>query len=254
MDGFSRGWRAELVCHCLAIETNAGLVLVDTGFGLQDMKAPYERLSRLFLKLTGVQLQEEQTALRQVEKLGFKRQDVRHIIVTHLDFDHAGGIADFPAARIHVLESELEVARRPDSWLARQRYRPQQWGAAKNWLTYSAGGEKWFGFESVRDLKGLPPEILLVPLAGHTWGHAGVAVKAKEGWWLHAGDAYFYRGEMDPHRYRCTLGLRFFQWLMEVDRKARLENQKRLRQLIRNQGQEIEIFSAHDAIELAKAK
>ncbi|MGM7388810.1 MBL fold metallo-hydrolase, partial [Acinetobacter baumannii] len=31
-----RGWKAEIVCHCLLVETDRGLVLIDTGFGLQD--------------------------------------------------------------------------------------------------------------------------------------------------------------------------------------------------------------------------
>lgn len=44
-DGFSRGLTAHLVCHCLLIETNQELVLVDTGFGLRDVHAPYSRLS-----------------------------------------------------------------------------------------------------------------------------------------------------------------------------------------------------------------
>jgi hypothetical protein len=44
-DGFSRGPRARLVCHCLLVETDQGLVLIDTGFGLRDVKAPYSRLS-----------------------------------------------------------------------------------------------------------------------------------------------------------------------------------------------------------------
>jgi dihydrofolate reductase len=35
-------------------------------------------------------------------------------------------------------------------------------------------GEPWFGFERVRPLDGLPPEIALIPLIGHTFGHAGV--------------------------------------------------------------------------------
>ncbi|ADE15981.1 beta-lactamase domain protein [Nitrosococcus halophilus Nc 4] len=252
IDGFSRGLTAKLVCHCLLIETKAGLVLIDTGFGLQDIRNAHHRLGRIFLKLIGIQLQEEQTALRQIEKLGFKRQDVRHIILTHLDFDHAGGITDFPEAQVHVLGSELEAARHPHNFLARQRYRSQQWSSEKNWVTYALDGEKWFGFESVRDLKSLPPEILLVPLAGHTRGHTGVAVRAEDGWLLHAGDAYFFRGEMDPEKYHCTLGLRLFQRIMEVDRKVRLENQERLRQLNRDHHQEVQIFSAHDAIELEK--
>jgi glyoxylase-like metal-dependent hydrolase (beta-lactamase superfamily II) len=71
-------------------------------------------------------------------------------------------------------------------------YRPKQWDEVQHWKYYAPGGEPWFGFEAVRDLEGLPPEILLIPLAGHTRGHAGIAIKTADGWLLHAGDAYFY--------------------------------------------------------------
>ena len=40
-DGVSRGPTAQLVCHCLLVETDSGLVLVDTGFGLRDVEEPY---------------------------------------------------------------------------------------------------------------------------------------------------------------------------------------------------------------------
>ena len=52
-------------------------------------------------------------------------------------------------------------------------------------------GEPWFGFGRVRGLNGLPPEVLMVPLLGHPWGHAGVAVQGERGWLLMAGDACF---------------------------------------------------------------
>ncbi|MGP3965322.1 hypothetical protein ACTWPT_56180 [Nonomuraea sp. 3N208] len=45
----------------------------------------------------------------------------------------------------------------------------------------------------MRQLNGLPPEILLIPLAGHSRGHSGVAVDTGATWLLHAGDAYFFR-------------------------------------------------------------
>ena len=119
------------------------------------------------------------------------------------------------------------------------------------WRPYEAGGERWFGFASVRDLDGLPPEILLVPLVGHTWGHCGVAVRTRTGWLLHAGDAYFHQAEMDPTNPSCPPGLRAYQRMMEVDREARLANQARLRELVRARGSELVVFSGHDAAELA---
>jgi glyoxylase-like metal-dependent hydrolase (beta-lactamase superfamily II) len=248
-DGFSRGLTARLVCHCLLVETSQGLVLIDTGFGLRDVQSPYSRLSPFFIHFNGIQFERKYTAIDQLERLGFSARDVRHIILTHLDFDHAGGLEDFPEATVHVMQTEIDAAQDRRGFIASQRYRPDQWDEVKRWKFYSAGGEPWFGFEAVRDLEGLPPEILLIPLAGHTRGHAGIAIKTPEGWLLNAGDAYFYRHEMDSDQRRCTPGMRFYQTMMEVDRKARLRNQERLRALSRDRSNGVRLFCSHDAIE-----
>ena len=216
MDGRSLALRGRLACHCLLLETRAGLVLVDTGFGTHDVHDPRERLSRFFLALLAPDFRDNLTAIRQVERLGFQANDVRHIVLTHLDFDHAGGISDFPWASVHLMTQERAAANAQASWLDRQRYRPQQWAEHRHWHQYLVErGERWFGFDQVRDLHGLPPEILLVPLEGHTLGHAGVAIRTGGGWLLQAGDAYFHHGEMDLQRPHCTPGLRMYQWLME---------------------------------------
>lgn len=102
----------------------------------------------------------------------------------------------------------------------------------------------------MRSLDGLPPEILMVPMPGHTHVHAGIAVRDRSGWVLNAGDAYFYRCEMDSDRRRCTPGLRFYQTMMEVDRGLRFESQQRLRELKRDHGGEVTIFCSHDQKEL----
>jgi glyoxylase-like metal-dependent hydrolase (beta-lactamase superfamily II) len=248
-DGFSRGLTARLVCHCLLVETNQGLVLIDTGFGLRDVQSPYSRLSPFFIHFNGIQFDRKYTAIAQLERLGFSAQDVRHIVLTHLDFDHAGGLEDFPEATVHVMQSEIDAAQDRRGFIARRRYRPDQWDEVKRWKFYSAGGEPWFGFEAVRDLEGLPPEILLIPLAGHTRGHAGIAIKTPEGWLLNAGDAYFYRHEMDSDQRRCTPGMRFYQTMMEVDREARLNNQARLRALSSDRSKGVRLFCSHDAME-----
>jgi len=251
-DGTTNGALAHLVCHCLLIESESGLVLVDTGFGRKDVDHPHRRLSEFFLKLNNIQLRPDETAVVQVRRLGFDPADVRHIVITHLDFDHAGGLEDFPNATVHLTAREKEVAdeRRGGAFVGSRRYRPAQWNEVTNWSLYPFGrGERWFGFDAVRDLAGLPPEILLVPLAGHTWGHAGVAVREDNGnWLLHAADAYFFRGEIGAETYACPPGLRGYQRLMEVDRAARLANQARLRRLSLEHA-DIRIFCAHDAVE-----
>lgn len=248
MDGFSRGVTGLLACHCLLVEADDGLVLVDTGFGTRDMDHPYERLSPLFVQVDNIQRDHRLTALSQIRSLGFSPRDVRHIVLTHLDFDHAGGIEDFPQATVHVMRDEMEAAQDRDGFIARRRWRPQQWDEVRDWRLYRPRGERWFGFEAVRALEGLPPEILMIALPGHTPGHAGIAIDTDDGWLLHAGDAYFYRHEMarDP---RCPAGLRAYQRLMATDDDERLFNQYRLRDLSNDPGADVRIFCSHDAAE-----
>jgi len=245
--------RGHLACHCLLVETESGLVLVDTGLGLQDVRHPRERLSAFFLGLVAPDFREEMTAVRQVERLGFDPRDVKHIVMSHLDFDHAGGLDDFPDATVHLLDVERDYAFEQRTWMDRQRFRPQQWSTRARWIVYPANsGETWFGFDRVRPLEGVADSIAMIPLIGHTHGHCGVAVNRGDKWLLLAADAYFYYAEMDIVRPRCTPGLRFYQWMLEKDRKARLWNQRRLRQLRRAHGNEVELFCSHDLREFER--
>jgi glyoxylase-like metal-dependent hydrolase (beta-lactamase superfamily II) len=252
-DGSSRGLLADICTHCLLIETGDSLVLVDTGYGLKDVRRTAgRRLPLTWPLLLNTRLRESDTAIRQVEALGYSPRDVRHIVLTHLDFDHAGGIEDFPEARIHVMASELEATRASRrGFVARQRYRPAMWDEVRDWRSYAGGGEAWFGFEAVRALDGLPADIVMVPLRGHTLGHAGVAIRSGDGWLLDAGDSFMHHGELDAVRPFCPLGLRAYQAIMSSDRGARLANQERLRALQRDHAESVTIFASHDSGQLA---
>jgi glyoxylase-like metal-dependent hydrolase (beta-lactamase superfamily II) len=237
-----------MVCHCLAIESDDGLILVDTGIGELDI-ADRGRLGRDFIFMTGARLDPAETMRAQLAKLGFQPGDVRHVVLTHLDLDHAGGIADFPNAKIHVGEVELARALARPTRNERRRYKPAQWSHGPNWSKLPVGGEAWHGFDGVNKLAGVAPEILIVPLVGHTRGHNGVAVHTPDGWMLHAGDAYFFHGEVESKR-RCPAGLRLFQWLMQIDGPARMANQARLAALATDAAAGVRVFCSHDAREL----
>jgi glyoxylase-like metal-dependent hydrolase (beta-lactamase superfamily II) len=244
--------RSELVCHCLLLETGDGLVLVDTGFGRQAAEQPGKWLGKPFLTMVGAKPAVEESAAAQITALGLSPEDVRHIVPTHLDIDHAGGLADFPNAVVHVRAEEHRAATSPKNPRERVRFRQIQFAHTPLWAPYDESGESWFGFDAVRELKGLPPEILLIPLAGHTMGHSGVAVDTGDGWLLHAGDAYFFHGQLDPVRPHCPPGLTLFQNLVQTKHEPRMANLRRLRELARNHADEVIIFSAHDPVDLAK--
>ncbi len=241
----SGGWLAEtrLVCHCLLIECADGLVLVDTGFGEQDVRERGQ-LGRPFNALIRPQLRAPETARAQIAALGFEPQDVRRILTTHLDLDHSGGLPDFPGAEVHVLAREHAVAMHP-GLRERQRYVAQHWSHNPKWVLHEPDGEEWLGLRSIRILPGSDEEILLVPLGGHTLGHTGVAVRDGERWLLHCGDAYFNQGEVQTPP-SCPPGLRAFQALNDADGRRRRENQERLRELARREGEQVRLFCSHD--------
>ena len=254
MDGVSPGLIGRLTCHCLAIETNgAGLVLVDTGFGLRDMARPYPRLPLFNAGVLRPRFDPDRTAIRHLKRLGFSPRDVRHIVMTHLDFDHAGGLVDFPEARVHLMEPEAVAAKRRRTVLDRLRYRPAQWGDTSRWHTYpERAGGRWFGFDAVVQLDNLPPEILLVPLPGHTPGHAGVAVEGPRGWVLHAADTYFNRAEVHASEggtQTPALGALAYERLMATNPALARANQARVRELVASREAPIAVFCTHDPVE-----
>ena len=240
-DGFLR--KGRIVDHCLLVEAGGELVLVDTGFGTAEC-AKLRRLPPPFLVINP-QLREEETAIRQVEAMGLDPSDVRHIVTTHLDADHAGGLGDFPDAEVHIFGSELKAAQAPPL-RDRIRYLKAQWAHGPKWVEYGTGGDSWFGFESVRVIPELDAEIALIPLPGHTAGHCGVAINTGAGWLLHCGDAFFHHRDLDGSGHSPP-AIGIYQELGQHSRSERLSNLGRLRELARDHGDEVTLICSHDA-------
>jgi glyoxylase-like metal-dependent hydrolase (beta-lactamase superfamily II) len=241
---------APMSCHCLLIEGDDRLILVDAGLGVEDVTEP-RRLGFLFNAMARPRLEVAETALRQVVDMGYRPSDVRHIVPTHLDLDHAGGISDFPAAAVHVFAAELRAASIRASLNERLRYRSVQIAAVKKWAPVKEEGESWFGFSAVRAIPGTRDEVLMIPLPGHTRGHCGVAVRRADDWLLHCGDAYLHHSEVASNGSAAPKGLRWLESLFDVDGAERRANQARLRELARLAAGEVKLICSHDLAEFA---
>jgi len=170
----------------LLVDTDQGPVLVDTGPG-QDDYVHKTGIIRTLQTIMIVPMNPEEAAVYQVAQLGYKPEDVRNIVLTHMHFDHCGGLPDFPQATMHVHRREHEA------FMGRRRrwtdlaYVRRHTAHQPEFILYDDVGESWFDFAAMR----LPfePEMWLVPLFGHSPGHCGVAIKTETSWMFHAGDA-----------------------------------------------------------------
>ena len=244
----------RLVSHCLLLETDAhGLVLVDTGIGVDDVRDT-RRLGLLFGPAMSIDATMTQMpALPQIEALGFRRRDVRHVVLTHVDFDHAGGLPDFPEAKVHVHLKERDAALARATLREKTRYRSPQLAHGPAWSTYDSEGEPWKGVPAVRRLEGLPPEILALPMHGHSRGHAAIAVDTGRGWLVHAGDAYFHRSVIERGDASGTpWALRWIERFIAVDYARVRANHKALAELAKHE--DVAVFSAHDPVELERLR
>ena len=180
---------------CILCETDQGLVLVDTGPGTQDYIHPH-LIMRLFRIMFSLPFDPQQAVVHQVRELGIKPEEIHHIVLTHMHFDHCGGLPDFLHARVHVHRRELAAFMgRVHRWTD-MAYIQRHIDHSPDWVAYDDGDESWYGYKAIR----LPfrPEMWLVSLHGHSRGHCGVAIRLKDGWFFNAADAGAVYNETTP--------------------------------------------------------
>jgi len=107
--------RITLAMRCLLLEGNGRLILIDDGVG--------HKYDSKFADLLAID-HETATLDRSLTRLGFAREDVTDVILTHLHFDHCGGSTmregdklslTFPRAVHHVQRDHWEWARASNS-------------------------------------------------------------------------------------------------------------------------------------------
>ncbi|WP_290707290.1 GNAT family N-acetyltransferase [Flavihumibacter sp. CACIAM 22H1] len=180
--------------HCILLEQNGKLVLLDAGIGLLDTLNPENRLGIELINQVGFRFNENRTAYRQIQQLGLDPANVTDIIVSHLDPDHIGGLADFPTANIHIAQEELD-----NFYSGNPRYLLHQLAHSNQVISYPVAEHKWFDWEARKVETAIEAAIYLIPLFGHTHGHCGIAVQQSSHCFFYTGDAFYLQVELtDP--------------------------------------------------------
>lgn len=225
------------VCgHCLLLKENDNLILIDTGIGLLDTLNPNERIGQPLIDIVGYDFNEQLTCIRQIESLGFDPQKVTDCIISHLDNDHIGGLADFPNATVHVGIEEWENFN-----AGNPRYLKTPLAHNPTIETYQQSNESWYGFEARKVHVNSTAAIFLIPLFGHTAGHCGVAIQTDDKWIFYIADAYYMRIELDDKLHPVNELAK----MRADDNNLRIETVDKIRALIHNHP-EIDVFGYHD--------
>jgi len=156
-------------------------VVIDTGFGVEAA----QRRGRQLLREPG-------DALR---LLGIDCAHVKHVIITHLHYDHAGNLQLFPRARFHLQESEMAFAtgRHMAHAFFAHAYDLE---AVLSMVRLVYGAQVQFHHGDAE----IVPGITVHHVGGHTHGLQVVRVWTRLGWVVLASDAAHYLANMTTGR------------------------------------------------------
>ncbi|MER2113643.1 MAG: MBL fold metallo-hydrolase, partial [Solibacillus isronensis] len=154
----------ELACEPILIQYEGKNYLIDTGVGAG-------KLNEKQLRNFGVS--EESTIEKSLAEAGLQPGDIDAILMTHLHFDHAGGLTKwegdklvpvFPNAVIHTTQIEWDEMRNPNI-RSKNTYWKENWEPVQHLVSTYEG-----------ELE-VAPGIKLIHTGGHSEGHAIVRLE-----------------------------------------------------------------------------
>ena len=172
--------RTRMPVGAFLVEHPSGTVVFDTGMH-PEVAHDKDRM-RSTASLFVVELDDHWTLAGQLGELGLSVDDVDLAVVSHLHFDHGGGLGQLPGARLVVQQAEWAVAF-DEGLVDFGVYNPDD---------FDLGHERQV-LDGEHDLFG-DGSVVVVPTPGHTAGHQSLRI---EGRLLLVGDACYTQRALD---------------------------------------------------------
>ena len=190
--------RIDLSLRCLLLDDGENRVLIESGMG--------DKLTSKFAKMFHV-LQPDHPLKERLGEIGYKMEDITHMILTHLHFDHAGGatiidesnnfIPAFPNAVYYVSDSNWDAGKNPSP-------RDSASYLDINYAPLQQAGK----LEMVAENSIIMDGISTISVNGHTFGQQLIKVKSE-------GDTLIFCSDLIPLRSHLKL-----PWIMGYDLNA----------------------------------
>ena len=177
------------VAALLIEHPTAGNFIIDAGFSGAVADSARRALGRVgTFVFRNPRMRPSQSASSQLRERGVA---VQTILMTHLHWDHASGLIDFPDARVLIDRTEWRSAQARSGPL--HGYLRRQFPAPARIDLFDSQGpatEPWSVFARTLDLFG-DGSVRLVATPGHSPGHVSLVLRLRDRFALIAGDALY---------------------------------------------------------------
>ncbi|EOQ97332.1 metallo-beta-lactamase domain protein [Leptospira wolbachii serovar Codice str. CDC] len=215
------------------IQHPKGNFLFDTGLGTK-IKEQFQ-VFPLYLKLL-MDYQLIQTASGQLETNGVKMDSIQDVFFSHLHWDHASGLKDFPSAKIHSLLSELNNPKLELGYISSQFD-----GDSVNWNPLEFQNKPYASYAKSLDWFG-DGTAVFVPMKGHSEGSVGLFLHTenRETFFLTGDIVWRQEGFLNQkHKPRGA------RWIVDFDTATLGEEISRVHELLKV-NPDLQVVPAHD--------
>ena len=217
---FDKTFTDWLPIYCWLIEHPEGLIVIDTGIPADANKPIYfPPFMPLVQRAAQFQMAPELEIGVQLREMGYRPDEVRWVMQTHLHQDHDGGLHHFPKATILVSRAEWAAAAGLKGRLG--GYLNQRWPEELDPYLIDFSGPAYGPFDSHFTLTEAG-DVIIVPTPGHSAGHISVILRHERHAYFFAGDASYTEEIMQTGHIDGVA----------VDPLAQLDTQARIRSFV----------------------